>query len=216
MSTLQATIRTKADKPNNLRMEGKIPAVFYGSGEESTPITINALDFIRLYREIGETGVIKLTTEKGDYDVMVYDYQLHPVAHEVSHVDFRVVDLKVAIEVAIPLEFEGEAPAVKAGLGTVTHVAQEINVKGLPNKIPSEIVVNVTPLEDLDSQILAKDLNIPADLELVDEPDTVIAVVAAMRGDDDAETSGDIDMDAIEASGEKGSKEEESDESGDE
>lgn len=208
MSTLQATIRTAAEKPAKIREEGNLPAVFYGAGEASTPITINALDFIRLYREVGETGVIKLKTDQGDYDVMVYDYQLHPVAHTVSHVDFRVVDLKVAIEVEVPLEFEGEAPAEKTGLGTVTHVAHVINVKALPNKIPSEIVVDVTSLEGLDSQILLKDLSIPSELELLDDEDMVIAVVAAMRADDDADTSGEIDMDAIEASGEKGDKEE--------
>ncbi len=205
MSTLQATIRNAADKPADIRKEGNIPAVFYGAGEASTSITINALDFIRLYREIGETGVIKLTTDKGEYDVMVYDYQLHPVAHTVRHVDFRVVDLKVAVEVAIPLEFEGEAPAEKTGLGTVTHVAQEINVKALPNEIPSEIVVDVTSLVALDSQILLKDLVVPSNIELMDEPDTVIAVIAATR-EDDTEDSAPIDMDAIEASGEKGAE----------
>ena len=208
MSTLTATKREATEKLNVLREEGKVPAVYYGAGKESTSITINEIDFIRLYRTEGETGVFKLDVDGTSIDAMVYDYQLHPVSHKVLHVDFRVVDTNKPIEVAVPVTLTGEAPAVKANLGTVTHVTQELTVEALPNDIPHDIEVSVETLEDLNSQITAADITLPKGVTLIDEPETVIAVVAALRGDDDAETSGEIDMDAIEASAEKGQSEE--------
>ena len=208
MSTLTATKREATEKLNVLREEGKVPAVYYGAGKESTSITINEIDFIRLYRTEGETGVFKLDVDGTSIDAMVYDYQLHPVSHKVLHVDFRVVDTNKPIEVAVPVTLTGEAPAVKANLGTVTHVTQELTVEALPNDIPHDIEVSVETLEDLSSQITAADITLPKGVALIDEPETVIAVVAALRGDDDAETSGEIDMDAIEASAEKGQSEE--------
>lgn len=211
MSTLIATKREAKENLGKLRKEGGVPAVFYGSNQETTSITIKEIDFIRLYRKEGETGVFQLDVDGTKLDAMTYDYQLHPVSQKVLHVDFRIVDANKAIEVTVPVVFTGESPVERTNIGTVTHVTQELTIKALPNEIPHEIEVDVSGLDGLDSQITAAEINLAKGLELMEGLDTVIAVVAAIRADDDAETSGEVDMDAIEATKEKGVSEEEED-----
>ncbi len=210
MSILTATKREAGENLQKMRAADKVPAVYYGAGKESTSITINEIDFIRLYRAQGETGVFKLDVDGEKIDAMVYDYQLHPVSHKVLHVDFRAVDANVAIEVAVPVVLFGEAPAEKSNIGTVTHVTQELTVEALPNSIPHDFQVDISTLVDLSSQITAADITMPTGVTLIDEPETIIAVVAALRDDSDADNAEeDIDMDAIEASAEKGKAEDE-------
>lgn len=203
MSTLKATKRNIKENLTQIRNSGNLPAVFYGSGQASTPITINEKDFLKIYRNVGETGVIKLQIDGQELDSMIYDFQLHPVKHSVTHVDFRIVDANVAVEVEVPIEFTGESPIEKTNTGTINHVRQHLTVEALPNSIPSEINVDISVLVNLDSQILAKDIVLPSGVSLVDEPETVIAVVSPLREEDDSEDSEPIDMGKIEATKEK-------------
>jgi large subunit ribosomal protein L25 len=204
--SLTAVKREKTDKIDTLRKEGRIPAVFYGAKEASTPISVLETDFIKVYRQAGESSIVSLKTPEGDHDALIQAIDFEPVYGKVRHVDFYVVEKGKKIQVGIPLTFEGEAPAVKLG-GTLTKVLHEIEIEATPADLPHDLVVSVDSLVDFDSQILAKDIKLPAGVELITDGEEVVALVSEVKEEEEESTP--VDLSSIEVSVEKGKKEEE-------
>jgi large subunit ribosomal protein L25 len=205
MPKLKTTER-KDGNNNVLRAEGMVPAVYYGAKQESVPVAVPKADFMKVWKEVGETSTVELDTPKGSVNAMIQEVQMDPIKNEVVHVDFYVVQKGQKVEVAIPLVFEGEAPVEKQG-GIVVKVMHELAVEGEPQNIPHELIIDVTTLTELDSQILAKDITLPSGVELTIEPEEVIAAVSEAK-EEEEESTGEVDMSAIEVE-EKGKKEEE-------
>src|SRR5690554_3322051 len=93
--TLNANKRDIINKSENkkLRESGKVPAVFYKSKQESTPLFVDGGEFLKVFKETGETSAIKLKVGEKEYDAMVHDIQHDPVKGTFSHVDFIAIDL---------------------------------------------------------------------------------------------------------------------------
>lgn len=205
MPKLKATTRDLKIKTADLKKKGLIPAVYYGKKEKSTPIAVGIIDFKKVWKEVGETTTFELETPKGTTNAMVYDVQRDPIKNEPVHVDFYVVEKGQKVEVEVPLVFVGVAPAEKLG-GIVVKVLHEITVEAEPQNIPHEIAVDVSGLTDMDSQILVSDLKLPTGLDLITEPEEVVAAISeAEEEKDEAPTA--VDMSAIEVE-KKGKKEE--------
>ena len=200
-TTLQVTKREKGQKS-----EGAIPAVMYGAHAQSTPIFINKNDFIRAYREAGESRVISLSGDSTE-NVLIHDVQMDPVFYTPIHADLYVVEKGQKVRVNVPIVFNGESPAVRAGANLV-KVMHELSVEADPIKLPNGFTVDLSRLVDLDSTILVSDVVLPAGVTLYDiHPEDVIAsVVTQVEEDFSAPTA--VDMDAIEVA-KKGKKEDE-------
>lgn len=205
MVNIQAQARAKksADK---IRKLGKIPAVFYGAGKESTPISIDSKDFDKVLKEAGESSTITLSVEGKDIDVLIHDVQYSPVKNVPCHVDFLAVDMKKKIQVGVPLVFEGVAPAVKNALGTLVKVIYEVEVEALPGDLPHEIIVNVESLDGTDSHISASDLVMPKGVVMITPGEEIIASISVQQ--DEAEEVQPADLASIEVE-KKGKKDEE-------
>jgi large subunit ribosomal protein L25 len=105
------------------------------------------------------------------------------------HVDYFVVDLKVEMELEIPLVFVGEAPAVEDSGGTLLHNLSSINVKALPTDVPHEIEVDVSVLKSLDVAIHVRDLNLNREqVQVLTDGDTLVATVVPPRAEEEPET----------------------------
>jgi large subunit ribosomal protein L25 len=205
MITLSATKRTN-EKPETLRMEEKIPAVFYGAGKDASPITISFKEFTKVFKEAGETTPIVLDVEGTKVNVLVHDTQSDPRLSIVSHVDFLVIDMKKEAEVAVPLVFTGVEEAEKAAGGTLVKVLHEVEVRALPADLPHEISVDVSGLATQEDKIHAADLKLPKGVTLVTEAEEVVALVAAFA--EEKEEAASMDLSSIEVE-KKGKKEEE-------
>jgi large subunit ribosomal protein L25 len=205
MNTLHALPRESKTNLEALRASERVPAVVYGTGIVSTPLSVDKKDFIKLYREIGETSVLQLVVGSDTHNVLIHDIQLNPVNNFVIHVDFLRVDMNKKVTVSVPVVYVGEAPAEKMGLGVLVKALQEIEIEVLPNEIPHEFTVDVSGLETLEANIYARDIALPASAELVTEPDVIVATCTELR-DDSAENS-EINFDAIGVE-KKGKKEE--------
>ena len=77
---------------SGLRTKGFIPAVFYGHKQASTPISIKEVDFLKAYKQAGESSVIHLTGNDIDHEVLIQDIDLDPVTDNVRHADFYVIE----------------------------------------------------------------------------------------------------------------------------
>ena len=206
MITIQGTVRSKTDRLDVVRANGMTPAVVYGAGTPSTSLSVPAQQFIKVFKEAGESEIVTLELEGKKLNVLIHEVQWHPVKDMVMHADFYVVDMNKEIEVAVPIEFTGVSEAVKLG-GVLVKVMHELEIKSMPNNLPHEITVDISALVNLHDQIHVKDLKIPAGVEVLNDADDVICI-AEPAGEEIIEDAAPIDLSSIEVE-KKGKKEEE-------
>jgi large subunit ribosomal protein L25 len=197
MITLTITKRDPKGDLEALRSEGKIPAVFYGKKQPSTPITIAYSDFAKVWRKAGETTPITLSGDGLEVMTLVHDMDIHPVTGRVRHIDFYAFDKDKKIKLAVPVEFTGVSGAVKDLGGTLVKVLYELEIESDPTKIPHSIVVDISTLVDFESTIHAKNITLPAGVTLVTKDDEVVAAIARPR-EEKEEESAPIDLSTIE------------------
>jgi large subunit ribosomal protein L25 len=204
---IKAEKRTKIGKLESLKKAGFMPAVYYGHKKESTPIQIKKVDFIKAWKNAGESTVIKLDTPEGEIEALIHEVDLDPITSEPRHADFYVFEKGHKVEVAVPLEFIGISPAVKDLGGVLMKILHEIKVKAEPSNLPHQIEVDISPIIELEGQILAKDLILPKGVELVENLEEVIVTVATPKAEK-VEEEAPADLSAIEVE-KKGKDEEE-------
>jgi len=210
MLTLKAESREATENLETLRAAGKVPAIFYGSKEKNTPVAIENREFIKVFREAGESAVITLDTPAGKKGVLVHEVQFDPVTSKAIHVDFYVVDQTKEVEVAVPIEFIGVAPAVKELGGILVKVMHELEIKALPQDLPAHIEVDISTLVDFGSSVAVKDIALPKGVVATASPEDAIVNVSEAK-EEEEEAPVEVDMDAIEVE-QKGKKEEEGEE----
>ncbi|HLS20501.1 MAG TPA: 50S ribosomal protein L25/general stress protein Ctc [Bacillota bacterium] len=182
----------KSSATKALRQAGQIPAVVYGKDKESTTISVDSLELIRTVREEGQNAIISLDIEDSKtVDVMLYDYQMHPVKDEVTHADFYIVDLTEEMDVEVIVRLEGEAEGAREG-GILQQPLFELQVRATPRAIPEEIVIDVSTLEIGDT-ITVADIQVEGDYTILDEPDTAVATVLPPEEEVEEEAA-DVDL----------------------
>jgi len=150
-ATLEAQARDTFGKneARRTRREGKVPAVLYGGdGGGATPIAVSPKELLKiLHSEAGQNTLISLKLAgTGDARVLVKDFQLDPVTHEVLHADFYRVAMDKLLQVTIPIVVQGEPKGVKQQGGVLEHIRREIQIECLPGDIPENVVVDVSEL----------------------------------------------------------------------
>lgn len=207
MFAIKAKKRDQGVKVDALRKSGEIPAVFYGAGVENTPVSVSKIEFKKVWREAGESSAVKVTMTDKTIDALIHDVQTDPVTDEPIHADFLAIDMNKTIKVKIPLEFEGVSLAVKSGIGNLVKVLHEVEVEALPANLPHNLVVDITPLEGLDSTIAVSDIKVSTGVTMITPGTDVVASIVAQV--EEKEEVAPVDLSAIEMSVEKGKKEEE-------
>lgn len=205
MLSLKVETRDLKTKPADIRKAGLIPAVFYGKKEKSTPISIAKTDFIKAWKEAGESTVVSLETSEGPVESLIHDIDFDPVTGAPRHADFYVFEKGHKVKVEVPIEFTGVSPAVKDQGGTLVKVLYALKIEAMPRDLPKAIAVDIAPLSTFESQILAKDIVMPEGVSLLETPEEVVALVSAPREEKEEEAA-PIDLTAIEVE-EKGKKE---------
>jgi large subunit ribosomal protein L25 len=192
-ATLEAVKREGRGKneANRLRASGRIPAVVYGSpagGQkpEGTAIAVDPKQLLRiLHSDSGANSLISLKVDGNEARVMVREYQLDPISHQLLHADFYQLALDKAITVSVPVVLKGEPKGVKQQGGLLDFVTREIHVQCLPTEIPEHIDVDVTELL-VNQSIRVRDLARDAKWTAVSEGETMIAHVVLPKAEESA------------------------------
>ncbi|NLA08383.1 MAG: 50S ribosomal protein L25 [Parcubacteria group bacterium] len=178
---LEAKLRNQNKKAKNFIKEGDIPAILYGKDVENIPLSVNQKEFEKILKEAGESTIINLIIEKDGkreaHPVLIYDIQEHYLTHKPIHIDFYQVKKGQKIKAHIPIEFIGEAPAVKILGGILVKNLDEIEVEGLPQDLPHIISVDISKLDTLESKISLKDLNISKKVKVFTSPETIVVSI---------------------------------------
>ncbi len=207
MFKIKAEKRDVKKSANALRKEGKIPAVFYGRKEKSTSIAVPAIDFQKIWRQAGESSIVTLSVEGKDISALINEVALEPVRSTPIHVDFYAVEADRPVEVHVPLEFIGEAPATKDLGGILLKVLHELPIKGLPKDLPQHLSVDISSLATLESQITVGDIPVPQGITILSNPEEVIVSITVFK-ETEEKPEETFDASTIEVE-KKGKKEEE-------
>lgn len=210
--TYQLTVSPRTEKSARVRESGNIPGIVYGPQFQPLPIVIPKRDFLRVFKDAGESTLIDCVIEgqKDPVAVLIQDVQFDPLNDGVSHVDLRQVDLSQKIEADIELKFVGESFAVKSEGGSLVKTADVIRVKCLPKDLVHEIEVSIDSLKTFGDVIKVKDIQVPANMEVLAHAEDVVAKVMAPMSETELaalEEKPVLDVSQIEVVGKK--KEEE-------
>ena len=195
--TLSVTTRDAEKTTEELRANGKMPAVIYGPKQDPVSIELDAQVFDKVRKEAGESTILTLEGLESPVEVLIKEVTFDPVKQVVTHADLYAIERGKEMTTTVPLHFEGESPAEKNNVGTVTKVMQEITVTCRPSNLPSEVTVDVTTLVDADSQIHVSDLPKLEGVVYEAEATEVVAVVSVAQEEVEEESEA-VDMDAVE------------------
>jgi large subunit ribosomal protein L25 len=189
---LEASARNTIGKneARRTRREGLVPAVLYGAagdgaGKEATAIAVNPRALLKiLHSESGANTLISLKLAgKGDARVLVKEYQLDPVTHEVLHADFYRVAMDRVIQVTIPVVVKGEPKGVKQQGGVLEFIRREIEIECLPGDIPENVEIDVSELM-LHQGIRVREIATDPKWKPVSEPDLMLVHVIMPKAEE--------------------------------
>jgi large subunit ribosomal protein L25 len=206
---LTAERRSDAGKgvARKLRAAGKVPAVLYGQGLETTPLTVDGRELGHLlHGSAGSNVLVDLVVDGEAHLAIPREIQRDRIHAKFVHVDFLAVSRTETITVNVPVHETGEAAGVKEG-GVVEHHLREVQIECLPQNVPDEIVIDITHVE-LGDMIHVSDLAAPTGVTILSNPeDAVLSVVtpAALRVEADLSVPGEegVEAPAAEAEGEE-------------
>ncbi|OHA88485.1 MAG: hypothetical protein A2741_00550 [Candidatus Zambryskibacteria bacterium RIFCSPHIGHO2_01_FULL_43_27] len=197
MLELHIKPREKKESLESLRESGMLPAVYYGKKQESTPVSVSSVEFLKVWGKAGESTVVTLKGEGEPVDALIHEIDFDPVSGKPRHADFYVFDKDKKIEISVPLEFVGVSAGVKDLGGMFVKVIHELKIEALPKDLPHQIEVDIAPLAEIGNQILAKDIKLPAGVTLLVGPEEVVALVAEPKKEEEVEVA-PVDLSAIE------------------
>lgn len=173
-------------KVKKLRREGVLPANIYGKKIKSLSIKFPVVDFEKVYKAAGETGIVEIAVGKQKKPVLISNVQLDPVTDKPLHVDFHQVDLKEKTTADVPIELIGESPAEKQGLGTVVQSINEIEVEALPKDLPDKFEIDLSKLVKVEQTVQVKDLMVDTKkVKILAEAEQIIVKVEPPRKEEE-------------------------------
>ena len=188
---LNCTVRTDLGKGASRRLRrlnGDIPAVLYGGGEDPVSLTISHKDIAKATEnEAFFSHIITLNVGKKKQKAVIKALQRHPAKAILMHADFQRVSDKVQITVNVPIHFlnEDKCAGVKTGGGSIIKTLNEIEIHCLPKDLPEFIEVDMLLLEIGEAVHLA-DITLPtgvASVALASGNDLSVATVQAPRAE---------------------------------
>ena len=186
--SIRAEARTALGKKvRALRRQGVTPANLVVPRGESVALQVNEREIVTLIKSVGQTGLVDLELDGGTQLVLVGDLDIDRVAQRLRHVAFRHLEMDRTIDVAVPIEFVGAAPADQAGDRFAVHEMQELMVRCLPAFLPREIQVDVSGLDVVGDAVRVGDLTPPEGVEFLDERFDIVANVQRERAEAEVE-----------------------------
>jgi len=189
---LEATIRDSRGKneARRTRREGRVPGVLYGtagdaSRTEAKVIAVEPKALLKiLHSQSGANTLISLKLDgEGDARVLVKDYQIDPVTHQILHADFYRINMNRALQVTIPVVVKGEPKGVKQQGGILEFIRREIEIECLPADIPEHVEIDVSELM-LHQGIRVREIATNAAWKPLSDPEMMIVHVISPKAEE--------------------------------
>jgi len=187
--SLAAEARTASGKggARQTRRERKVPAVIYGHGRPTQPLTVDALALEKALTGVEPAStVIELTLDGKSTKVLIREIQRHAIRPDIIHVDFYEIRGGEKVRLKIPVHLVGTPDGVRNAGGVLDQVMREVEIEVLPEHIPERVELDVTPLAIGHSRHV-RDLQIP-NATILSGADLTIATVVPPRAEEVAPT----------------------------
>jgi large subunit ribosomal protein L25 len=149
-NTLEAQPRESGNKnmARRVRVGGKIPAVVYGAGKDSMPVSVDPRQVLRiLHSNTGHNTIFDLALSGSEATkAMIVDWQYEPIKGKLMHIDVKRIAMDKALTVNVPIVLKGESAGVKQEGGILEQILREVEIECLPADIPSHIEADVSEL----------------------------------------------------------------------
>jgi len=182
--TLQTSKRDILGKKTRfLRRQGITPAHLFGHSLESLALQCDTAKLQRLIARAGMTRLLTLDIEgdKQPRSVFIREIQRDACNEELLHVDFYQVRKTEKIRVDVPIILIGEAPAMKEKGRTLTHSLTSLSIECLPDKLPPQIEVDLSQLEEVGQAIYVRDIAFSPDIAVITDTDQMVVKVSEVR-----------------------------------
>ncbi|MDP4095262.1 50S ribosomal protein L25 [Paenibacillus sp. P96] len=175
--TAEPRTETKGSALRKLRLNGRIPAVVYGSDMEGTPVSVDAKEFKKLIRT-GRSEMFDLVLEGGrKVPVLIKDYQERD--GKGLHADFLKISKNKPIRVRIAIDYQGTAEGTKTG-GILQVQETELEVEALPDNLPSVIEADISAMA-VGDKLTAGDIKLPDKVHLISPAEELLASIVIPR-----------------------------------
>jgi large subunit ribosomal protein L25 len=173
-----------------LRRDGRLPAVIYGHARQPLSLSVPEREFERLLEKFAaENTVIELSIDGSMSRTLIREIQRHPVKRNVLHVDFQELVAGERMVVRIPIVLTGTAEGVRNSGGILSQIMQELECRVDPLNMPGKIEVDVTDVS-IGHSIHVSEITIPEGVEVIDEPEATICIVAAPKVEEEVPAAG--------------------------
>jgi len=182
--TLQATKRDISGKKTRfLRRQGITPTHLFGHGLESLSLQCDTAELQHIIARARTTRLISLKIEddKHPRSVFIREIQKDVIKGKLLHVDFYQIRKTEKMKSDIPIVLVGEAPAMKQKGRMLTHSLINLSIECLPDKLPPQIEVDLSPLEEIEQAIYVKDIPLSPDITVFTDPDQMVVKVSEVR-----------------------------------
>jgi large subunit ribosomal protein L25 len=188
-----ATPRTGKFNKNHarrVRVEGKIPAVVYGAGQEAVAVSVDPRVVTKiLHSESGHNTIFDLNVEGAALvKAMIVDWQHEPIKGKLLHIDFKRIAMDKAMRVSVPVQLTGVPVGVRTGGGILDQILREVEIECLPADIPGHLDVDVSNLE-LYGAIHISDLPHSGSIKFIGDDSALVAHVTIIKEEAPAEVA---------------------------
>jgi len=164
------------------RRNGQVPVTVYGGKGETVAALAPASELAAILRsDTGRNTIFTLDIDGvGASEVMFHERQIDPVRGRLVHADFKRLVKGEKIETTVRLRLVGEPIGVKEHQGVLEQIVRNLDIRCEPRDIPEHIDVDVTSL-GVHDVLHVSDIPVPTGVEILDEPETVIATVGVVK-----------------------------------
>ncbi len=183
--SLAASPREKTGKgaARQTRFRRQVPAVIYGHGRATQPLTVEAAALEKALTGVDpESTIIELAVDGKKVKALIREIQRHPVRPDIIHVDFYEIHAEEKVKLKVPVHLVGNPDGVRNAGGVLDQVTREVEIEVLPENIPDRVELDVTVLKIGDS-LHVTDLRI-TNAVILTQADLTIATVVPPRAEE--------------------------------
>jgi len=171
------------------RRDGKVPGILYGKNLKNLMFEVGELELNSEINRIGEHGVLDITINGDNHNVLIKEIQREPVNHKIIHIDFEELYENSRVITEVPIKFIGEKAINKNG-GILQKERSSVKLQCKASKIPKLIQVDVSNLSVGDAYRVA-DIEFGEEISIIDALNLVLATVATVNkyGEDTEDTA---------------------------
>jgi large subunit ribosomal protein L25 len=166
-----------------LREDGWVPAIMYGRGFDPVALQLEELALQQVLSRVGGSQLVRVSVKGSDSPemVLVREVQRDPLRGSVLHVDLYRVMMTEKLTTEVPLTLVGQSPMSQVSDAVVITGISRVEVQCLPGDLVDAIEVDLSALVEFDQSLLVGELPVPDGIEILTDPDEMIARVVQVR-----------------------------------